>query len=73
MSLPKIEDLKNLSSNDLENEIASVKKQLFQLRLYRGTRQPFKPHQFIHLKHRLGQLLMIQKSNKKVLMKNITE
>jgi len=63
MSLPKIAEIKTLTNNDLENEILSIKKQLFKLRLCRATKQSFKPHQFKHAKHRLAQLLMIQKSN----------
>nr|YP_011007549.1 50S ribosomal protein L29 [Syringoderma abyssicola]WAM64978.1 50S ribosomal protein L29 [Syringoderma abyssicola] len=61
MSLPKIGEIKTLTHNDLENEILSIKKQLFKLRLYRGTKQSFKSHQFKHGKHRLAQLLMVQK------------
>jgi len=63
MSLPKIAEIKTLTNTDLENEILSIKKQLFKLRLCRATKQPFKSHQFKHAKHRLGQLLMVQKSN----------
>lgn len=64
MSLPKITEIKSLTSKDLEDEILDIKKKLFKLRLYRGTKQPIKPHQFIHLKHRLAQLIMTQKTNK---------
>nr|YP_006639098.1 50S ribosomal protein L29 [Saccharina japonica]YP_009865345.1 50S ribosomal protein L29 [Saccharina latissima]YP_010688160.1 50S ribosomal protein L29 [Saccharina longissima]YP_010863409.1 50S ribosomal protein L29 [Saccharina japonica x Saccharina latissima]YP_011005722.1 50S ribosomal protein L29 [Cymathaere triplicata]YP_011006706.1 50S ribosomal protein L29 [Hedophyllum nigripes]QOV02289.1 50S ribosomal protein L29 [Saccharina sp. ye-B]QWK42297.1 ribosomal protein L29 [Postelsia palma len=63
MSLPKIDEIKNLDKNELENEILNIKKQLFKLRLRRGAKQSFKSHQFKHGKHRLAQLLMIQKSN----------
>nr|YP_011007410.1 50S ribosomal protein L29 [Sporochnus bolleanus]WAM64839.1 50S ribosomal protein L29 [Sporochnus bolleanus] len=63
MSLPKINEIKTLNKNDLENEILNIKKQLFKLRLSRATKQSFKSHQFKHVKHRLAQLLMIQKSN----------
>nr|YP_011005863.1 50S ribosomal protein L29 [Desmarestia aculeata]QWK43716.1 ribosomal protein L29 [Desmarestia aculeata]WAM62867.1 50S ribosomal protein L29 [Desmarestia aculeata] len=63
MSLPKIAEIQTLTNTDLENEILSIKKQLFKLRLCRATKQSFKSHQFKHAKHRLGQLLMIQKSN----------
>lgn len=66
MSLPTISEIKLLKPEDLENEILNVKKQLFKLRLYRGTKRDFKPHQFKHEKHRLAQLLMVQKNNKKL-------
>ena len=63
MSLPKIDEIKNLDKNELENEILNIKKQLFKLRLRRGAKQSFNSHQFKHGKHSLAQLLMIQKSN----------
>lgn len=65
MSLPTIKEITELNSEDLENEILTIKKQLFKLRLYRETKQAFKSHQFKHGKHRLAQLLMVQKNNKK--------
>ncbi len=63
MSLPKIDEIKTLNPDELENEILNIKKQLFKLRIRRGTKQSFKSHEFKHRKHRLAQLLMIQKSN----------
>ena len=63
MSFPKMDEIKTLNESDLENEILNIKKELFKLRLYRGTKQSFKSHQFKHQKHRLAQLLMIQKNN----------
>ena len=63
MSLPKIDEIRTLSEIELENEILNIKKELFKLRLRRGTRQSFKSHQFKHNKHRLAQLLMIKKGN----------
>nr|QWK41726.1 ribosomal protein L29 [Akkesiphycus lubricus] len=63
MSLPKIDEIKALSKDDLEKEILNIKKELFKLRLRRGAKQSFKSHQFKHGKHRLAQLLMIKKNN----------
>ncbi|CAN0357560.1 unnamed protein product [Pylaiella littoralis] len=60
MSLPKIDEITTLNNNELDNEILNVKKELFGLRLRRGTKQSFKSHQIKHSKHRLGQLLMIK-------------
>ena len=71
MSLPKIDEILTLNIRELENEILNVKKELFQLRLKRGTKQSFKSHQLKHTKHRLAQLLMTKDSykfgNKKVI------
>lgn len=62
MSLPKIDEITMLSKSELEDEIFNVKKELFRLRLRRGTKQSFKSHQLKHSKHRLAQLLMIKNS-----------
>nr|YP_009730760.1 50S ribosomal protein L29 [Cladosiphon okamuranus]QAY80997.1 50S ribosomal protein L29 [Cladosiphon okamuranus] len=67
MSLPKIDEVISLTNRELEDEILNVKKELFKLRLRRGTKQSFKSHQIKHSKHRLSQLLMIRKSNKQKL------
>ena len=61
MSLPKIAEIISLDEDQIEKEILTAKKQLFELRLRQGTRQSFKPHTFRHTKHRLGQLLMIKR------------
>ena len=63
MSLPNIDEITTLTNSELENEILNVKKELFRLRLRRGTKQSFKSHQLKHSKHRLAQLLMIKNSN----------
>nr|YP_009505177.1 50S ribosomal protein L29 [Endarachne binghamiae]AXC47132.1 50S ribosomal protein L29 [Endarachne binghamiae] len=64
MSLPKIDEITMLTQDELEDEILNVKKELFRLRLRRGTKQSFKSHQIKHSKHRLAQLLMIKNSQK---------
>jgi large subunit ribosomal protein L29 len=61
MALPKIEEARKLSGEALAEEILNVKKQLFALRLRLATRQPVKPHEFGHLKHRLAQLMTVER------------
>lgn len=60
MALPKISEARDLSDVELAEQIIAVKKQLFQLRLQKATRQLDKPHQFKHVKHRLAQLLTVE-------------
>lgn len=60
MALPKIDEVRDLSDAELDEQIVAVKKQLFQLRLQKATRQLDKPHQFKHAKHRLAQLLTVE-------------
>lgn len=61
MALPKIEDVRSLSDADLAAKIAEAKRELFDLRFQRATRQLEKPHLFKHTKHRLAQLLTVER------------
>lgn len=61
MALPIIEDARKLSDEDLAAEILTVKRELFQLRLEQATRRLEKPHLFKHTKHRLSQLLTVER------------
>ncbi|CAL8412437.1 unnamed protein product [Dictyota dichotoma] len=57
MALPKITEIEDLNVLDLDNEILTLKKQLFKLRFCKATKETFKPHEFTHKKRRLAQLL----------------
>lgn len=61
MALPKIEDARKLNEDELAAEILAVKRELFQLRLEQATRRLEKPHLFKHAKHRLAQLLTVER------------
>jgi large subunit ribosomal protein L29 len=61
MALPKIADIKDLSDEEVSEQIAEAKKQLFQLRFRKATRQTVKPHEFKHTRHRLAQLMTIER------------
>lgn len=60
MPLPKIEEARNLSDQELEEQILAVKRELFQLRFQKGTRKLEKPHLFKHTRHRLAQLMTVE-------------
>lgn len=62
MTLPKIADITQMDISSLAEEIIVKKRELFDLRLKRATRQDFQPHLFKHAKHRLAQLLTVEKS-----------
>lgn len=59
MPLPKIEDARTLSDQDLADEILAAKRELFERRLQQATRRLEKPHQFKHLKHRIAQMMTV--------------
>ncbi|NJL61869.1 MAG: 50S ribosomal protein L29 [Methylacidiphilales bacterium] len=69
MPLPKISEARELTDERLVEEILAVKKQLFQLRLQKATRQLEKPHQFRHARHRLSQLLTVENERKRAAAK----
>ena len=61
MALPKIEEVRSLSDEELAAEVLAVKRELFQLRLEQATGRLEKPHMFKHTKHRLSQLLTVER------------
>ncbi|MEM1169539.1 MAG: 50S ribosomal protein L29 [Cyanobacteria bacterium P01_H01_bin.35] len=61
MPFPKIAEVRELSDEELTAEIVKVKRELFDLRILKGTGRMEKPHLFKHNRHRLAQLLTIEK------------
>lgn len=59
MPLPKIEDARNLSDQELTDEILAAKRELFELRMQQATRRLEKPHQFKHIRHRIAQMMTV--------------
>jgi large subunit ribosomal protein L29 len=64
MAFTNFEELNALSDDLLATAILDSKKQLFELRLQRATRQSFKAHLFKHLKRKVAQLSTIETSRK---------
>ncbi len=61
MPLPKIEDARKLSDQELADEILAAKRELFDLRLQKATRRLEKPHLFKHVRHRIGQMMTVER------------
>lgn len=61
MPFPKIEEARKLNDGELAEEILAAKRQLFDLRLQQATRRLEKPHEFKHTRHRLAQLLTVER------------
>jgi large subunit ribosomal protein L29 len=61
MALPKIEDVRKLSDEEIDAEILAAKKKLVELRLQQATRRLEKTHEFKHTRHRIGQLLTVER------------
>ena len=60
MAFLPLNDLKSFHNETLTKEIVAAKKQLFELRLKKATRQSFKPHLFKHNKRKIAQLLTLE-------------
>lgn len=61
MALPKIEDARQFNDDDLSEQILEIKKQLANLRLLKATGRLEKPHEIRHTRHRLSQLLTVER------------
>ncbi len=61
MPFPKIAEVRELSDEELAAEIVKIKRDLFDLRVLKATGRMEKPHLFKHNRHRLAQLLTIEK------------
>lgn len=60
MALSKMRELRSLSPDEVETEIQTLKRQLFDLRFQKATRQAVKSHEFKHARHKLAQLKTLQ-------------
>ena len=69
MALPKIADARNLNPEELAEEIVATKRKLFELRLQRATGRLEKPHEFKHNRHRLAQLLTVERERELTALK----
>jgi large subunit ribosomal protein L29 len=67
MIFSKFNEIKNLTIQELNQEIVLLKKELFLLRIKKATLKKIKPHLSKHLKHRISQILFYksQLKNKK--------
>lgn len=59
MPLPKIQDARKLSDQELADEVLAAKRELFQLRMQKATRRLEKTHQFKQLRHKIGQMMTV--------------
>jgi large subunit ribosomal protein L29 len=65
MAFPKMSDIENLSDEEVNEQILSLKRELFTLRLQKATRRLEKTHLFKHRRHQLSQLLTMELARKR--------
>ena len=73
MPFPKIEDARKLNDEELASEIISVKRELFDLRFQKATGNLEKTHQFKHNRHRLAQLMTVERERQLAELKGVTK
>lgn len=61
MGFSKISEIQTLSNNEIKEAILEIKKEIINLKVKQATKQKVKPHIFKHKKHKLAQLLMLEK------------
>ena len=59
MPFSKIQEVRDLTDAQVDEQILAIKRQLMELRMLQATGRLEKPHQFKHAKHRLGQLMTV--------------
>jgi len=59
MALSKMSELRELSDETVREQILACKKDLFDLRVKKATRQLDKFHSITHAKHKLAQLMTL--------------
>lgn len=64
MAFPKISEVRQLSDEEVAQEIVRLKRRLFELRLEKATGRLEKPHEIKHAKHRLAQLMTVEHERK---------
>ena len=72
MSLPKFNDIKELSNTEISNAIIKTEKELFNLKFKKATRQQFQSHQIKFAKRRLAQLKTVLTLRLQVLEQSTT-
>jgi large subunit ribosomal protein L29 len=60
MALSKMSELRDLSTEEIDNEIQKIKRELFDLRFQQATRQTVQPHEFKHKRHTIAQLMTLK-------------
>ena len=63
-SKEKFNEFKNLNSSEVQSQIDSLRKELFDLRFKQATRQLNETHKFKVIKKQIAQLLTLQKNQK---------
>ncbi|NJM65163.1 MAG: 50S ribosomal protein L29 [Acaryochloris sp. RU_4_1] len=64
MAMSKMADLRKLSVEEMEAQIQTLKRELFELRFQKATRESIQTHQFKHIRHQIAQLMTLQQERR---------
>ncbi len=60
MALSKMADLRKLSVEEIDAKVQELKKELFDLRFQKATKETIQPHLFKHIQHEISQLMTLK-------------
>ena len=61
MVQPRMSDIQDLSTTEVETKIKNLKRQLFDLRFQKATQEAVKPHEGRLLRRQIAQLMTLQR------------
>jgi large subunit ribosomal protein L29 len=64
MAMSKMADLRKLSAEEVAAQIQTLKRELFELRFQKATRESIPTHQFKHIRHQIAQLMTLQQERR---------
>nr|YP_010904317.1 ribosomal protein L29 [Catenella fusiformis]WCH57568.1 ribosomal protein L29 [Catenella fusiformis] len=65
MSFQKMSNIQHLKIEKIKKNIIEIKKEIFELKIKKSTRQPIQSHLFKYKKHQLAQLLTLKTQKEK--------
>lgn len=60
MARSKMSDLRELTPEEVDEQINQLKRELFDLRFQMATRQTVQPHQAKQIRHKIAQLMTLK-------------
>lgn len=60
MARSKMSDLRELTSEEVDEQIQQLKRDLFDLRFQTATRQTVQPHEAKQIRHKIAQLMTLK-------------
>lgn len=66
MPLSKISEARELSDEELSEQIELLKRELFDLRMQKATRRLETPHRFKQIRHQIAQMMTVETERRRM-------